>query len=68
MIKGTLTQGHAFTVAKKIVKEEGVRGLFKGALANVFRHVFILYVNISIYRSGGGALVMAIYEEIQKHL
>ncbi|EYB85913.1 hypothetical protein Y032_0288g1471 [Ancylostoma ceylanicum] len=55
MIKGTLSTGHAFAAAKRIVAEEGFRGLFKGALANIFR-------------SSGGALVMAIYEEIQKHL
>ncbi|WKY07473.1 hypothetical protein Q1695_007156 [Nippostrongylus brasiliensis] len=55
MIKGTLSTGRAFGAAKRIVIEEGVRGLFKGALANIFR-------------SSGGALVMAIYEEIQKHL
>ncbi|CAI4223884.1 unnamed protein product [Auanema sp. JU1783] len=55
MIKGSLSQGRAFASAKKIVADEGVRGLFKGSLANVFR-------------SSGGALVMAIYEEIQKYL
>ncbi|VDO62312.1 unnamed protein product [Heligmosomoides polygyrus] len=37
MIKGTLSTGHAYGAAKRIVVEEGVRGLFKGALANIFR-------------------------------
>ncbi|KAK5981120.1 Adenine Nucleotide Translocator [Trichostrongylus colubriformis] len=55
MIKGTLSTKRAFSAAKRIVVEEGVRGLFKGALANIFR-------------TSGGALVMAVYEEIQKHL
>ncbi|VDO12680.1 unnamed protein product [Haemonchus placei] len=55
MIKGTLSTKRAFSAAKRIVVEEGVHGLFKGALANIFR-------------TSGGALVMAIYEEIQKHL
>ncbi|KAJ1364114.1 hypothetical protein KIN20_024128 [Parelaphostrongylus tenuis] len=55
MIKGTLSTGKAFAAAKRIIAEEGVRGLFKGALANILR-------------SSGGALVMATYEEIQKHL
>ncbi|VDL71177.1 unnamed protein product [Nippostrongylus brasiliensis] len=42
MIKGTLSTGRAFGAAKRIVIEEGVRGLFKGALANIFRwHPFI---------------------------
>lgn len=39
----------------KIVKNEGPRALFKGALSNVFRGT-------------GGALVLAIYDEIQKYL
>lgn len=41
--------------AVKIVKNEGPRALFKGALSNVFRGT-------------GGALVLAIYDEIQKFL
>jgi len=41
--------------AKKIVANEGPGALFKGALSNVFRGT-------------GGALVMAIYDEIQKYL
>jgi solute carrier family 25 (adenine nucleotide translocator) protein 4/5/6/31 len=40
---------------KKIATNEGPRALFKGALSN-------------IYRGTGGALVMTIYEEMQKHL
>jgi len=39
----------------KIVKTEGPRALFKGALSNVFRGT-------------GGALVLAIYDEIQKYI
>ncbi|KAI6224458.1 ADP/ATP translocase [Aphelenchoides fujianensis] len=39
--------------AMKIVKQEGTGALFKGALSNVFRGT-------------GGALVLAIYDEIQK--
>jgi len=39
----------------KIVKNEGPRALFKGALSNVFRGT-------------GGALVLAIYDEIQKYI
>jgi solute carrier family 25 (adenine nucleotide translocator) protein 4/5/6/31 len=39
--------------AKKIVQNEGIRAMFKGALSNVFRGT-------------GGALVLAIYDEIQK--
>ncbi|VDP03158.1 unnamed protein product [Heligmosomoides polygyrus] len=38
--------------AKKIIKNEGLGALFKGALSNVFRGT-------------GGALVLAIYDEIQ---
>jgi solute carrier family 25 (adenine nucleotide translocator) protein 4/5/6/31 len=41
--------------AVKIVKNEGVSAMFKGALSNVFRGT-------------GGALVLAIYDEIQKYL
>jgi len=41
--------------AVKIVKNEGPKAMFKGALSNVFRGT-------------GGALVLAIYEEIQKYL
>jgi solute carrier family 25 (adenine nucleotide translocator) protein 4/5/6/31 len=41
--------------AVKIVKNEGGRALFKGALSNVFRGT-------------GGALVLAIYDEIQKFI
>jgi len=41
--------------AVKIVKNEGPRAMFKGALSNVFRGT-------------GGALVLAIYDEIQKYL
>ncbi|CAD6199705.1 unnamed protein product [Caenorhabditis auriculariae] len=55
MVKGELSTANALASAKKIIAEEGVRGLYKGALANIFR-------------SAGGALVMAIYEEIHKHL
>ncbi|KJH47272.1 ADP/ATP translocase 1 [Dictyocaulus viviparus] len=55
MIRGTLSSGRALQAAKRILAEEGVRGLFKGGLANILR-------------SSGGALVMATYEEIQKHL
>ncbi|MCP9257654.1 hypothetical protein DINM_000805 [Dirofilaria immitis] len=40
--------------AKKIVANEGVTALYKGALSNVFRGT-------------GGALVLAIYDEIQKY-
>jgi len=41
--------------AVKIVQNEGPRALFKGALSNVFRGT-------------GGALVLAIYDEIQKFI
>lgn len=41
--------------ALKIIKHEGMGALFKGALSNVFRGT-------------GGALVLAIYDEIQKYL
>jgi len=41
--------------AVKIVKNEGVSAMFKGALSNVFRGT-------------GGALVLAIYDEIQKYI
>uniref|UniRef100_A0A0N5C405 ADP/ATP translocase n=1 Tax=Strongyloides papillosus TaxID=174720 RepID=A0A0N5C405_STREA len=39
----------------KIIKNEGFKAMFKGSLSNIFRGT-------------GGALVLAIYEEIQKHL
>jgi len=41
--------------ALKIVKNEGMSAMFKGALSNVFRGT-------------GGALVLAIYDEIQKFI
>ena len=41
--------------AKKIIANEGMSAMFKGALSNVFRGT-------------GGALVLAIYDEIQKYL
>jgi solute carrier family 25 (adenine nucleotide translocator) protein 4/5/6/31 len=41
--------------ALKIIKNEGMGAMFKGALSNVFRGT-------------GGALVLAIYDEIQKYL
>uniref|UniRef100_A0A0K0DHW9 ADP/ATP translocase n=1 Tax=Angiostrongylus cantonensis TaxID=6313 RepID=A0A0K0DHW9_ANGCA len=41
--------------AKKIIQNEGIAAMFKGALSNVFRGT-------------GGALVLAIYDEIQKFL
>lgn len=41
--------------AKKIVAQEGGAALYKGALSNVFRGT-------------GGALVLAIYDEIHKFL
>jgi solute carrier family 25 (adenine nucleotide translocator) protein 4/5/6/31 len=41
--------------ALKIVKNEGISAMFKGALSNVFRGT-------------GGALVLAIYDEIQKYI
>jgi len=41
--------------ALKIIKNEGMRAMFKGALSNVFRGT-------------GGALVLAIYDEIQKFI
>jgi len=41
--------------ALKIVRNEGVSAMFKGALSNVFRGT-------------GGALVLAIYDEIQKFI
>lgn len=50
LIKGTLTQGRTFHVANKIIKEEGVKGLFKGALANVFRYFFLtFFTNIFVF-------------------
>jgi len=41
--------------AVKIVKNEGIRAMYKGALSNVFRGT-------------GGALVLAIYDEIKKYI
>jgi len=41
--------------AVKIVKNEGMRAMFKGAGANVFRGT-------------GGALVLAIYDEMKKYI
>jgi len=41
--------------AVKIVKNEGLRAMYKGALSNVFRGT-------------GGALVLTIYDEIQKYV
>lgn len=41
--------------AQKIIRNEGMSAMFKGALSNVFRGT-------------GGALVLAIYDEIQKFL
>lgn len=46
---------NSFDCACKIVKSEGMTALFKGALSNIFRGT-------------GGALVLAIYDEIQKYL
>lgn len=41
--------------AVKIIKNEGVRAMYKGALSNIFRGT-------------GGALVLAIYDEIKKYI
>ncbi|VDP33862.1 unnamed protein product [Heligmosomoides polygyrus] len=41
--------------ALKIIRNEGMAAMFKGALSNIFRGT-------------GGALVLAIYDEIQKWL
>lgn len=41
--------------AQKIIRNEGISAMFKGALSNVFRGT-------------GGALVLAIYDEIQKFI
>jgi solute carrier family 25 (adenine nucleotide translocator) protein 4/5/6/31 len=41
--------------AVKIIKQEGVRAMYKGALSNIFRGT-------------GGALVLAIYDEIKKYI
>jgi len=41
--------------AVKIVKNEGMRAMYKGALSNIFRGT-------------GGALVLAIYDEIKKYI
>uniref|UniRef100_A0A158R4R8 ADP/ATP translocase n=1 Tax=Syphacia muris TaxID=451379 RepID=A0A158R4R8_9BILA len=46
---------NSFDCAVKIIKKEGPTALFKGALSNIFRGT-------------GGALVLAIYDEIQKYL
>jgi len=47
---------NTFDCAVKIVKNEGLfKGMFKGALSNVFRGT-------------GGALVLAFYDEIQKYI
>ncbi|MCP9263801.1 ADP/ATP translocase [Dirofilaria immitis] len=46
---------NSFDCAMKIIKNEGASAMFKGALSNVFRGT-------------GGALVLAIYDEIQKYL
>uniref|UniRef100_A0A0N4ZKS1 ADP/ATP translocase n=1 Tax=Parastrongyloides trichosuri TaxID=131310 RepID=A0A0N4ZKS1_PARTI len=46
---------NTYDCTKKIIVNEGPKALFKGALSNVFRGT-------------GGALVLAIYEEIQKYL
>lgn len=46
---------NSFDCAVKIIKNEGMTALFKGALSNIFRGT-------------GGALVLAIYDEIQKYL
>lgn len=46
---------NSFDCAVKIIKQEGMTALFKGALSNIFRGT-------------GGALVLAIYDEIQKYL
>jgi solute carrier family 25 (adenine nucleotide translocator) protein 4/5/6/31 len=41
--------------AVKIIKNEGMRAMYKGALSNIFRGT-------------GGALVLAIYDEIKKYI
>lgn len=41
--------------AQKIIRNEGMKALYKGALSNVFRGT-------------GGALVLALYDEIQKYI
>lgn len=41
--------------AVKIIKNEGLRAMYKGALSNIFRGT-------------GGALVLAIYDEIKKYI
>jgi len=46
---------NTFDCAVQIVKKEGMSAMFKGALSNVFRGT-------------GGALVLTIYEEIQKYI
>ncbi|CAD5212871.1 unnamed protein product [Bursaphelenchus okinawaensis] len=46
---------NTYDCAVKIIKNEGMSAMFKGALSNVFRGT-------------GGALVLAIYDEIQKFL
>jgi solute carrier family 25 (mitochondrial adenine nucleotide translocator), member 4/5/6/31 len=46
---------NSWDCVKKIVKNEGLTAIFKGNLSNIYRGV-------------GGALVLAIYEEIQKFI
>lgn len=41
--------------ARKIIRDEGMSAMFKGALSNV-------------YRGTGGALVLALYDEIKKYI
>ena len=41
--------------AKKIIKNEGLGAMYKGALSNIFRGT-------------GGALVLALYDEIKKYI
>jgi solute carrier family 25 (adenine nucleotide translocator) protein 4/5/6/31 len=41
--------------AVKVIQQEGVRAMYKGALSNIFRGT-------------GGALVLAIYDEIKKYI
>lgn len=51
----TLLYKNTWDCAKKIFKNEGPKAFFKGALSNVFRGT-------------GGALVLAIYDEIKKYI
>uniref|UniRef100_A0A914DGS2 ADP/ATP translocase n=1 Tax=Acrobeloides nanus TaxID=290746 RepID=A0A914DGS2_9BILA len=46
---------NSWDCVKKIVKNEGLTAIFKGNLSNIYRGI-------------GGALVLAIYEEIQKFI